>query len=324
MSGTAPTSASPEKFWDKLKDAPSPNLPFPSSTTANFTLIEHLTFLPNTLKSWDVIERIVSNGASTPILAYIINNTRDMPYGLITNNSLLRLMQNAVRLRTEERYQNWTVQKHRAPVGWNEKNVGLSVGGFRTPATTYPRKHGKWNDPPPPVAFKDLVSGVKRMPKGKDALDLTRCVEYHIEHPDEEWVYPDQFEALVMHLGGPMEVTYEHLDSVAFGRWAAMKRVGIVRVREREDPAEVGVSAVRKMKAGVTKKRTFAELLMAAGAGGNRDGTENKNADEERVKEEKVGFAAETDSEGEEIRQSYLNWKKHGIEGLYMPIKKRG
>jgi len=150
MANTEPktTLASKRVTWDKLKDAPSHNLPFPKG---NVTAVELLTYLPSSIKSWDVIERFISNGANTPILAYIINTMRVMPYGPITHNSLLRTMQNAVRLRTEERYDGWTVLKHQPLPDWDEQREGLNMGTFRTQAHTYPRKHEKWNEQPIPV-----------------------------------------------------------------------------------------------------------------------------------------------------------------------------
>jgi hypothetical protein len=74
--------------------------------------------------------------------------------------------------------------------------------------------------------FKNLGNGVETMPTGFDALDLTRCVEYHQAHPEEQWYYPDHFEELVKHLGGPATVTDAHLDSGAFARWAEQRKGG--------------------------------------------------------------------------------------------------
>jgi len=118
--------------WDKLKDAPSQNLPFPSN--GNITAIELITFLPSSIKSWDVIERFISNSANVPILAYILNTNRNMPYGKMAHNSMLRLMQCQARLRPEKRYEGWTVKKHVRPRGWDERAVGLRVAGYRTQA----------------------------------------------------------------------------------------------------------------------------------------------------------------------------------------------
>ena len=79
-------------------------------------------------------------------------------------------------------------------------------------------EHLAHNQKAEPVQFKDLARGIKKHPSGADALDLTRCVIYAVEHPDEDWKYPDDFKRLIDHLGGPAQVTHAHYDRQAFAR----------------------------------------------------------------------------------------------------------
>lgn len=105
----------------------------------------------------------------------------------------------------------------------------LYVGDFRPPRVTHPKsvpaklkckqsEHSR-NAQVGPIPFKDLALHVKEHPSGADALDLTRCVLYGIENPEEQWLFPDDFKELVDHLGGPLTVTYSHLDRQIFARY---------------------------------------------------------------------------------------------------------
>jgi hypothetical protein len=135
--------------WDKLKDAPGRNIPFPSS--GNLTAVELITFLPNTLKSWDIIERFISNGANVPTLSYILNTQRTMPFGEMVHNSMLRTMQFQAQMRPEPRYKDWSVRRHVRPEGWDERVVGLGVGGYQTQVQTHPGNRKGMNDVSPPM-----------------------------------------------------------------------------------------------------------------------------------------------------------------------------
>lgn len=74
------------------------------------------------------------------------------------------------------------------------------------------------NQPAAPVPFKDLANNVKKHPSGADALDLTRCVIYAVEHPDENWMFPTDYKRLIDHLGGPATLTPAHYDRQVFAR----------------------------------------------------------------------------------------------------------
>jgi hypothetical protein len=64
----------------KCYDAPSPEHDFPD---ANITLAEIAAFLPQSIKSWDVADRILWNDAATEDLATLINKYRTMSAGTI-------------------------------------------------------------------------------------------------------------------------------------------------------------------------------------------------------------------------------------------------
>jgi len=200
--------------YNKLEGAPSQNLPFPREP-CNITITELICFLPQWLKSIDVIDRAVSNGGSAGTVAKMINLLRNTGDEGIGSCSVLRMMQASMRKRDGPQYAHWAVGNHTPPPGHNSSNI--SIAGFRTPRQTHKdRTKAPLNTP-----FKDLAKNVKVFPQITDVLDLTRCVQYHMHpaHQHEEWNFPDDFQKLVNHLGGPAKVTPLHLDGAIFERW---------------------------------------------------------------------------------------------------------
>jgi hypothetical protein len=207
------SSCVPRKY-NKLEGSPSMNLHFPQEP-CNITIAELVCFLPQWLKSIDVIDRAISNGGSAGTIAKMINLLRNTGDDGIGSCSVLRMMQPSMRKREGTQYAHWAVGNHKPPPDHNPLNI--SVGGFRTPRQTHKdRTKGVAN-----IAFKDLAKNVICFPQNNDMLDLTRCVQYHMHpaHQHEEWNFPDDFHALVRHLGGPVPVTPENLDRAVFDRW---------------------------------------------------------------------------------------------------------
>ncbi|KAF2273613.1 uncharacterized protein EI97DRAFT_461039 [Westerdykella ornata] len=220
--GSQGTKSRPTAHDDhnRLADAPGTNLDFPNG---NITAVEILAFFPHWLKSWDVIDRLVSNGWTTSVMTRVINCLREMPNGPVASNTVLRMMAPSMRHRPEGQYAKWTVGSHQMPANWDPSSI--SVTGFRTPRLTHPRTGNgadTLNAPVPPIPFKDLARGVEFWPAGYDALDLTQCIQYHVAHPEEEWRFPTDFGALLDRIGR-ITVLPEHSDSVAFQRWCANK-----------------------------------------------------------------------------------------------------
>lgn len=184
----------------------------------NATAAEILAYCPHWLKSVHVVDRFITNGGRQRSIAAMINEFRNVPLDAeFTPNSAQVMMSNNMR---RAKYVNWTVGKHKnfdRPQGYRSAD-DLYVGDFRTPFDTHPthqltkRVLG--------VPFKNLGLHVKKHPSGDDALDLARCVQYAMRHPDDLYVFPRDFALLTNLLGGPATVTPNHLDHQAFTRRA--------------------------------------------------------------------------------------------------------
>jgi hypothetical protein len=201
--------------------SPSWNLPFPEG---NMTAAEILAYLPHWLKSIDVIDRFVSHGARSANVAAIINEFRDLPTDSgFKPNSAMIMMQTAMRYAG---YEEWTVSSHGDfPRQIARLEDDLDVKGFRSPRLSHPKavrtkspEKVAVNMEAEPIDFKDLALYVKQHPSGPDALDLARCVQYALEHEDEEWLFPTDFRRLTTHLGGPARITRAHHDREIFAR----------------------------------------------------------------------------------------------------------
>lgn len=226
------------RSYDKLSDSPSAFLAFPN---ANFTLTEIMTFLPQSIKSWDIIDRVVWNSAMTVTLATMINKFRVQAKGPISNSAVLRMMQGQTKKRalTEPEYYGWTAGQHKdipKPSGFNPASI--SVAGFRTPADptlrTPAAAYAAARAPAPMILFRDLANGVKLMPAGDDALDLTRCIQHCLNNPGQEWCYPRDYEELLDllphdalssdSLAGPAPVQPDHQDAACVRRHTSLKQ----------------------------------------------------------------------------------------------------
>ncbi|RAR11786.1 hypothetical protein DDE83_004383 [Stemphylium lycopersici] len=192
-------------------NAPSRKIPFPAH--ANMTAVELLSFLPNSTHSPDVVYRLVTNGATFHLLRVIVNTQRH----LLIEWSHNCCRQSVYDTMNRGGYKGWRIGNHntfgknRMPT-WDPAN--LEVAGLLPPGRSR-NKEGSANE----IPFKDLAVDVQCMPEGDDALDLTRMVLYCVKNPEEPWLYPRDWSALLNSLGGPAAIRREHTDREAFRRW---------------------------------------------------------------------------------------------------------
>lgn len=233
--------------------APSVNLPFPPS--ANLTAAELLAFLPHSLRSADVVYRLISNGGTRQVLHIMINAQRDLLVEWSANSCGSTLYQTM----HDAGYEDWTVKIHnrwhdQRKKLWDESD--LSVAGFCTPS-----QRNKDGAQASDIPFDSLAVDVKRMPVGDDALDLTRMVQHCVDKPHERWMYPRDYDALLKRLGGFMPVKKGHIDRAAFARWAGFifrpyqdQQMGLAR--ETQDESRLKLEPVRVVNSLVAEKTT--------------------------------------------------------------------
>ncbi|KAF2708621.1 hypothetical protein K504DRAFT_432991 [Pleomassaria siparia CBS 279.74] len=229
------------------RGSPSWNLEFPEG---NLTAAEIIAYCPHWLKSIDVIDRFIRNGATSTVLAAVVNEFRDLPVKM-HRNSLCIMMQNAMRAAD---YEGWTAGSHQQHVRdtlseWDESDI--SVTGFRCPWETHPKQGNAagCNLRAKPMNFRDLARHVAQHPSGPDALDLTRCVAYALSHPNQNYFFPTDFERLVNRLGGPRDPVLANADTHVF------------QPRTRKATADIGRSSPQIENAGTRKSTRLAKKL---------------------------------------------------------------
>ena len=212
MPGQEPQRRSVQYGYGFGAAAPSKNLPFPAH--ANLTAIELLTFLPHSIRCADVIYRLIANGGTRHTIYVIVNTQRNLEveWSLSCCGSIM------YRAMHEAGYADWTVRIH---YRWHNARkttwdgTSLDVAGFRTP-----NQMSRIQVPVADVPFKNLATGVRQIPQGEDALDLTRMVRYCMERPHEQWLYPRDYDTLLFILGGQATIRKGNIDREVFKRWA--------------------------------------------------------------------------------------------------------
>jgi hypothetical protein len=218
--------------------APTSNLAFPPEETQPddesrlaipITITELVVFLNNwAVRTYPGAFRCASNGVSMQIVADMINYHRTPGNkGPVTRSPFGHALATAIRsgrLHTYSTLKNgvivptkWTFTLHQKESTkdfhgpWDENKLTLT--GFRHDGHS---SHSKTEN----VSFASLASGVQRLPSVErgDGLNLTRCVQYAIAHPQEDLRFPRDFKRLTYQLGR-LPVGPEHYDHATVTRW---------------------------------------------------------------------------------------------------------
>lgn len=200
-------------------NAPSRNLAFPS-TGANMTALEIITFLPNSLRSADVVFRFVTNGGKQMIFAKMANHARFFNSNPGHANTIWKQIQ---AIMTMHEYEGWNTTNHRRFFPNAQAIDFIGVDGFRVEAHEFPDTHTSKEGVLMGFPFQDLAKDIRMWPEGYDALDFTHAVLYARDHyPAEQYFYPEDYHTVVAKSGGPRQVTIAHCDQAAFNRWRVL------------------------------------------------------------------------------------------------------
>jgi hypothetical protein len=202
------------------KEAPSRDLRFPNY--GDLTAVEICTFTPNWLRSSDLLRRLFQNGLNTEVLARIINHHRVSPNAhSVMNNSLLAVFKTTM---TEVGLEGWTVTKMNNGDFLEDNEIwdadNLSLAAIKVQCERFPNVSGNGPVVVDNVDFKSLAVGVKAYPDeaSGDAHELTACVRYAVEHPDDDLQFPRDFQQLAYHLGQKL-LRAARFDREVHSRW---------------------------------------------------------------------------------------------------------
>lgn len=215
-----------------IRDSPSINLhmPDPNSkpkTPVEFTIVELMTFIPQCHRAPWMIDRIVWNDVSLSSLGHMIKAHRANETNVM-DNALLTSMQGEMRAKLGlAKPRDWKPKHHnkwlKKPVNWNPKSI--SMAGYEIPLKANPKKQRKATSGvmvgEDPIMFYRLAFNVRHWPDGFDALNLTRCVKYVLDHIGEcdHLLFPNDY-FVVLEVVGRQEPVPRNADKLCSNRWS--------------------------------------------------------------------------------------------------------
>lgn len=215
----------------------------PDGTPINFTAVEILVFLPRLYINQQMAWRLVCNGISNPAHFEIVKAHRYWDecldnISVISNGYLDALRGHGWRHNKPPPANMWSRKGHQTPADWDSKDI--SVNGFVPDRVL----EGYGHQQPPSVRFAALLHGVKKIPKGADAADLTRAIDYAVGNRwtdsfgiGQEFMFPDHL-SYILNTIGRTQVTPDHLDGAVGSRYEAALRQAKNEKRKEERQAQ--------------------------------------------------------------------------------------
>lgn len=207
-----------------MLDMPHHEYIFPTRGTINATMVEILVLLPHWFRNPQILMRFLNNGLMSNIHITIMEEYRKLE--LNTGEEIERArdyIADSYRKAMRKIVPSWLRRNHKAPEDWDA--TVMSIENVIPEAAT---KIGYVA--PASIPFKDLAVGLKKLPQGYDAGDLTRALDYAMQNgkpgkdgTTTEFMFPDDIHIILNHIGRT-EITVTHLDTHAVPRYATMVR----------------------------------------------------------------------------------------------------
>ncbi|KAJ8119050.1 hypothetical protein OPT61_g91 [Boeremia exigua] len=206
----APAQAHPNSTKIFLRDLPAHCYTLPS-VPLNFTIVEILVFLPNWFKNKGVCARFLNNNLTSNVHFMILEEHRNIKFtNEFERDKARKTLADEYRKTMRMINSGWTKAKHVAPPKWDP--MLLSMDGF-SPDDVSVSGYRK----PPSIPFSDLMAGIKKIPQGTNAGDLTRSIQYTIDNPGN-YMFPDDLPNILNHIGRT-QVTMFHTDRTIVRRY---------------------------------------------------------------------------------------------------------
>ena len=222
-----------------IRDAPSMNLPMPTpkkDQEVNMTIVELMTFFPQCLRAPMVINRLAWNGGKKSAMAHMIkahriNETKNLDNAILKSiqgemGPLLGISPTAWKLGNHAKL----LQEHNEPLYKqcvdDFEFDSINMASYKTPLEANPGKPRRTNSVKTigtgPIPFIRLGFNIRHLPVGHDALDLTRCVKYVLDHPNDcrAYMFPTDYFKVLSKVGGPKPVADDNRDRACFLRYS--------------------------------------------------------------------------------------------------------
>ncbi|KAL1608027.1 hypothetical protein SLS60_002966 [Paraconiothyrium brasiliense] len=211
----------------------------------NFTAVEIITFLPRLFHNSSIARRFVNNGMENRTHAEISNRHRTSTPQVydIANSYLDALRPWNWRKMPKEQYKTfWSRRTHRTPAKWDTTNIAMNA--FVPDRLT---KEGFVAEVPASVSFPMLLHGVKKLPTGDDAADLTRAIKFATGDgakkmfPGRYLLFPDDLIDIFRAIGH-VTITDQHRDKAVVRRYLKLSYV------KHNDKQDTNATPGRKRK----------------------------------------------------------------------------
>jgi hypothetical protein len=221
----------------------------------NFTLVEMIVLLPNWFKNRAIALRFMSNYLTASVHFAIFEEHRECSFK--DDNEREKAKKTITdeyrkTMRSFPQNTSWTKAKHVAPHGWDPMLIGMD--GFVPDDAGAPGYHR-----PASIPLRDLMIGVKKLPDGTNAGDLTRCVQFALTR-SEDFMFPDDLPRILEHIGHT-KITTAHTDRPIVRAYVDHLRMEVdakCPKRDWDETERVTREAREKMRGGVpqTQKQT--------------------------------------------------------------------
>ncbi|KAJ4350861.1 hypothetical protein N0V95_004360 [Ascochyta clinopodiicola] len=211
----APAQEHPNAYTIFLRDLPAHCYILPS-VPLNFTLVELIVLLPNWFKNKAVAARFMNNNLTAAVHFMILEEHRHLQFDTEKDREKARkTIADEYRRTMRKMFPSWTKAGHTIPPGWVPNSLvmdgfvpdDVQMHGYRRPSS---------------IPFRDLAMGVKKVPEGNDAGDLTCALQFALQRP-EVYMFPEDLPVILDYIG-LSKITTAHTDMVIVRRYDEMKR----------------------------------------------------------------------------------------------------
>lgn len=217
-----PALPNPTHYMNFLSDLPAHCYELPKEVL-NFTIVEILVLLPNWFKNKALCARFVNNNLTGHIHFMILEEHRELQLGSEYERERARKwITDEYRKAMRKIVPDWIKAKHVVPAGWDSTAIGMD--GFY-PDDVDSRDYRRV----PSILFKDLAIGVKKMPEGPAAGDLTRALLFALENK-QDYSFPEDLPTILDYIGRT-HITTAHTDRPLVHVYAERKRQEDIRNR---------------------------------------------------------------------------------------------
>jgi hypothetical protein len=181
----------------------------------NFTIVEILVLLPNWFRNKALCARFLNNHLTGSIHFMILEEHRELQFGSEHERERARKwLTDEYRKAMRKDNKDWTKATHVKPAGWQPTAMG--VDGFTPDDVEVPGYRRV-----PSIFFRDLAIGVKKMPEGPAAGDLTRALLFEIESK-QDYLFPEDLPTILDYIGRT-QITTAHTDRPIVHTYSELK-----------------------------------------------------------------------------------------------------